>query len=587
MTESSDTETPSEANGTDSLPRAAQLIHDGFVAYNADFQRITDRAQRRFEQRDWDGHLRDIGERIELYEFWVQRTLERLRETLDEDATRRAIWQGLRDYFSERVDGVPDAGFLKTFFNSVTRRLLGTVGVDPNVEFVHPPAEEGVQSLVMRRYPCWDDIEASCRRILEDFRMDVAYADTDGCAAGMAAEVRAYLGREHVDPAQVLRFELIDSHFFQGTRAYLVGRVRHGWGTSPFMTALRNDDDGIRVDAVLMQPRQISVAFSYTRSYYFADPTSVVAAVQFLHSILPGKPIDELYTVLGRLRQGKTERYRAFTQHLAESEDEFVHAAGDVGLVMVTFTLPSYNLVFKVMRDFFGEPKVTDHRAVADKYRLVSRHDHAGRLIDTQNFRYFNIPLHRVSQELLDDLLTECAHGVHVDGDQLVLSSVYVERRVRPLNLYIREVGDEEAKRVIRDYGQCIKDLAETNIFPGDLLLKNFGVTGIGRVVFYDYDEVALVTDCAFRELPDPGDDFMMDPATTHSYGPNDMFPEEFIRFLAMPRHLRQTFLEWHGDLLDPAYWRDVKQRRQRGEISEVVPYARQTVPTALAEASD
>ncbi len=586
MTEYSDTEAPSGANGADSLPRAAQLIHDGFVAYNGDFQRITDRAQRRFEQRDWDGHLRDIGERIELYELWVQRTLERLRETLDEDATRRAIWQGLRDYFSERVDGVPDAGFLKTFFNSVTRRLLGTVGVDPNVEFVHPPAEEGVQSLVMRRYPCWDDIEASCRRILEDFRMDVAYADTDGCAAGMAAEVRAYLRREHVDPGQVLRFELIDSHFFQGTRAYLVGRVRHGGGTSPFMTALRNDDDGIRVDAVLMQPRQISVAFSYTRSYYFADPTSVVAAVQFLHSILPGKPIDELYTVLGRLRQGKTERYRAFTQHLAESEDEFVHAAGDVGLVMVTFTLPSYNLVFKVMRDFFGEPKVTDHRAVADKYRLVSRHDHAGRLIDTQNFRYFNIPLHRVSQELLDDLLSECAHGVHIDGDQLVLSSVYVERRVRPLNLYIREVGEEEAKRVIRDYGQCIKDLAETNIFPGDLLLKNFGVTGIGRVVFYDYDEVALVTDCNFRELPDPGDDFMMDPATTHSYGPNDMFPEEFIRFLAMPRHLRQTFLEWHGDLLDPAYWRDVKRRRERGEISEVVPYARQTIPTALAEAS-
>ncbi len=271
MTDTSESAAPPEAPAAGSLPRAAQLIHDGFVAYNTDFQRITDRAQRRFEQRDWDGHLRDIGERIELYEHWVQHTLDGLRDTLDDDVARRAVWQRLRDYFSERVDGVPDAGFLKTFFNSVTRRLLGTVGVDASVEFVHPPAEESVQSLVMRRYPCWDDIQASCRRILEDFRMDVPYADIDQCAAGMAAEACAYLRREHIDPGQVLRFEPIDSHFFQGTRAYLVGRVRHGRGTTPLMTALRNDGDGIRVDAVLMQRRQISVAFSYTRSCYFAD----------------------------------------------------------------------------------------------------------------------------------------------------------------------------------------------------------------------------------------------------------------------------------------------------------------------------
>lgn len=565
------------------IPPAARVIHDGFTGYNRAFQQITDRARRRFEQRDWAGQLRDIGERVELYEAWVRQTIDDLDAVLGEQLTDHAAWRELRDYFGNRVEGVPDAGFMKTFFNSITRRILGTVGVDAAVEFIQPPPEEGVQSLVMRRYPCWDDLEATCERVLADFRVDVDYADPGADARFMAAEVDAYLARAGLSVAAIRRFEFIDSHFFQNTRAYLVGGVRHDEGITPIVVALRNADEGIRVDAVLMQTEQISVVFSYTRSYYFADPTSVVAAVQFLHSILPGKPIDELYTVLGRLRQGKTERYRVFMQHLARTSDAFVHAAGDVGLVMLVFTLPSYNLVFKVMRDVFGAPKTTDHEGVREKYRLVSRHDHAGRLIDTQHFRNLELPRERFGEALLADLLDQCAGSIRLDGERLIVSSVYVERYVRPLNLYIREVNDREARRVIRDYGQCLKDLAETNIFAGDLLLKNFGVTDTGRVVFYDYDEVALITECNFRELPDDDDDYMLDVGSTQFFGPNDIFPEEFIRFLALPPALRAEFLASHGDLLDPAYWRDVKQRRQRGEVSEVVPYARQTVPTALA----
>lgn len=561
---------------------AARIIHDGFTAYNREFQEITDRARRRFEERDWAGQLRDVGERVELYEQWVNHSLVQLRDHLDGHVDDRALWQELRNYFGARIEGIPDAGFIKTFFNSITRRLLGTVGVDRDIEFAQPPPDEGVQSLIMRRYPCWDDLHESGHRILEDFSLGAGFAAPDEDARFIAAEVTAYLAREGLTPDQARRFEFIDSHFFQGTRDYLVGRLRHDFGVLPMVVALRNDDDGIRVDAVLMQAEQISVVFSYTRSYYFADPTSVVAAVQFLHSILPGKPIDELYTVLGRLRQGKTERYRVFVQHLRETRDEFVHAAGDTGLVMIVFTLPSYNLVFKVVRDVFGAPKTTDHQAVADKYRLVSRHDHAGRLIDTQHFRNLELPRHRLSEELLADLRAECRLNVNETDDEVVFSSVYVERRVRPLNLYIREVDAAEAQRAVRDYGQCIKDLAETNIFAGDLLLKNFGVTDTGRVVFYDYDEVALITDCNFREIPEAEDDYMMDPGTTRFVGPNDIFPEEFIRFLSLEASLRRAFLDSHRDLLDPDYWRDVKRRRQRGEVSEVVPYARQTVPTAL-----
>ncbi len=556
---------------------AARRIHEGFERYNQQFRRITGRARRRFEQRDWKGQMADIAARIELYEHWVGRTVNGLRDDLGEHLTDHDLWPAIREYYGRRIGAMPDAGFMKTFFNSTTRRVFGTRGVDASVEFVQPPPEEGIESLTMRRYPAWDDLEGSCRQILQDFRFRRVYADAEGDARLMAEAIRGAIGANA--DALCLRFEFIDTHFFQGTRAYLVGRLRLSDTTRPIVVALRNADDGIRVDAVLLSAEQIGVVFSYTRSYYFADPTSVVAAVQFLHDILPRKPIDELYTVLGRLRQGKTERYRSLIRHLEDTDDDIVHAAGEPGLVMIVFTLPSFNLVFKIMRDVFRPPKTTTHDDVHQSYRLVSRHDHAGRLIDTQHFRNLELPRARFSEALQEELMREAGHTVSTDGDQLVFEHAYVERRVRPLNLYVREVDPDEAERVILDYGRCLKDLAETNIFAGDLLLKNFGVTSSGRVVFYDYDEVMLVTDCNFYELPEPDDDYpLMDHQTHRFVGPSDIFPEEFIRFLAMPAFLRQTFMEAHGDLLTADYWRDVKRRRQDGEVAEIVPYVRQSV---------
>ena len=570
-------ESPATRQG-ELVAATAQCIYDGFIRYNRQFRRITARAKTRFEQRDWKGQMADIAARIELYELWAKRTVKRLERDLGTGITEHDFWAEVRDYFGLRVEAVPDAGFMKTFFNSITRRVFGTRGVDGRVEFVQPPPEEGIESLTMRRYPCWNDLDAACRDILSDFRFRRPYTAAEADAAMMAERIRAEFGVDDTD-ARSLRFEFIDSHFFQGTRAYLVGRLHTAEGMRPLVVALRNDDDGIRVDAVLVTAEQIGVVFSYTRSYYFTDPTSVVAAVQFLHDLLPDKPIDEIYTVLGRLRQGKTERYRNLMRHLDATDDAFVHAAGEAGLVMIVFTLPSFNLVFKIMRDVFRPPKTTTHDDVHQSYRLVSRHDHAGRLIDTQHFRNLELPKSRFSEALVEELMREAPRSVGVDGDQLVFKHAYVERRVRPLNLYVREVETHEAERVILDYGRCIKDLAETNIFAGDLLLKNFGVTSSGRVVFYDYDEVMLVTDCQFYDLPEPDDDYgLMDYGTTRYVDPSHIYPEEFIRFLAMPSALRQTFVEAHGDLLTPEYWRGVKQRRLQGEVAEIVPYVRQSV---------
>ena len=569
------------------VARCAQTIYNGFLRYNENFSRVTERARRRFEQRDWAGHQQDIVDRVELYEKSVRRIVMATRRTLGPRVTDRALWNDIRWFYGERIENVPDAGFMKTFFNSVTRRIYDTIGIDPQIEFVSPAPDEGfteIESMILKRFPYWGSLKDVFEEVLAAFPFKVPYNDRNADAALIAKTISQYARIHLEDYGDFKRFEFIDSVFFQSARAYLVGRMVQQNQVSPLVIALRNTEQGIRVDAVLQSEEEVSIVFSYTRSYYFAEPRSVVGAVRFLHSILPRKPIDELYTVLGRLRQGKTERYRIFAHHLANTDDKFVHAAGDKGLVMIVFTLPSYDLVFKVIRDRFGYPKTISRNDVIDKYKLVSKHDRAGRLIDTQEFRNLELPTERFSSDLLEELLAEAGSTVQVSGDKVVIDHAYIERRVRPLNLYIKEVNDAEALAAILDYGQAIKDLAHTNIFPGDLLLKNFGVTRHRRVVFYDYDEVCLVTDCNFRDMPEPEhEEDAMRSDTWYYVGNNDIFPEEFMKFLAMEADLRRDFLSVHGDLLTAQYWRRIAEDLKSGRISLVVPYAKPELPAGAA----
>ena len=538
----------------------------------------------RFEQRDWKGHQEDIAERVNLYEKSVRRVVTELRRVMSRRYKDHNLWNHIRTYFGDRLRKVPDSGFIRTFFNSITRRIFNTVGIDPQLEFVTTSLEEDtdmLKALNLRRYPYWDSVEKIFETILEDFYFRVPYSEVTANATRIAEGINRFMqARPDRDEDNILRFEFIDTFFFQAARAYMIGRIILRNGFSPIVIAFKNGDDGIDVDAVLLTEEEVSIVFSYTRSYYFADPNSVMGAVHFIHTLLPKKPIDELYTVLGRLRQGKTERYYTFTRHLAKTNDLFVHTEGDRGLVMIVFTLPSYDLVFKVMRDRFGHPKTITHEEVVQKYKMISKHDRAGRLIDTQEFRNLELPLARFSTELREELLHEARLNARIVDDYILFSRVYVERRVKPLNLYINSAARTDAQLAMLDFGQAIKDLAQTNIFPGDLLLKNFGVTRHKRVIFYDYDEVMLVTECSFRDIPEARDD--QDELRQDAWyyvGEHDIFPQEFIKFLGIEEELRSVFLEVHGDLLTANYWRKIKARHQAGEVSVVVPYYRPALP--------
>jgi isocitrate dehydrogenase kinase/phosphatase len=554
----------------------AREIAVAFERYNAEFRAITRRAPARFDARDSKGSHRDAVERIDLYDRFVNRTVAELHTRLGEHALDRHLWMQIRQDFPAEITTLPDPEFAKTFFSSTTRRLFGTIGVAPEIEFVATdldPLASITSAVGTNTYLNHGSLPLLFEDVLGDVRFRSPWKDLDKSILHVASEVTAHL-HAHNERRPVLRVEMIRPVFYQVSRAYIVGRVVGRGFLIPLVIALKNTDGGILVDAVMLSEGDVSIVFSFTRSYFHVDLERVGEAVLFLKSILPVKPVSELFTVLGRAKQGKSERYRELMQHLKNTQDRFVHAAGERGLVMVCFTLPSFDVVFKVIRDRFPYPKNVLREEVMAKYQLVFKHDRAGRLVDAQEFRRLRFPRELFAPELLDELLSESATTVREDGSSMVFDHMYIERRMTPLNLFLRSATQAAAELAVLDYGQCIRDLAYTNIFAGDLLLKNFGVTRRGRVIFYDYDELCAVTDCHFRDLPqatNPEDE--MRGEAWFYVADNDVFPETFIPFLSFTESQKAALLRMHGEILTPAFWRNVQERLKEGEVLEVLPY--------------
>ena len=554
----------------------AAAIVAAFAHYNAQFRTVSRRAPERFENRDWSGSQADVVERLDLYATAVNGAIADMRRRLGDSAHDTALWADIKAIYARRIASLADPEFLKTFFNSITRRLFDTVGVDPSVEFfaleLHPlrGADAG---RVTKRYANRGSLDLLFEELLTDYRFRTPWRDFEGSVGHVATDVELKLAA--LGERRPLReIEVIRPVFYQLSRAYVVGSLHGDGWTLPLAIAFRNSPTGVLVDAVMLSVPDVSILFSFTRSYFNVDLERVSDAVQFLHGILPLKPVSELFTVLGRAKQGKTERYREIFQHLDRTEDRFVRAPGERGLVMACFTLERADVIFKVIRDRFPAVKNVRREEVMAKYDMVFRHDRAGRLVDAQEFRHIRLPKARFAPDMLEELLTECAENVQVDGDDLIVNHVYIERQMTPLNLHIRKSTPEQAELAVIDYGQCIRDLAYTNIFAGDLLLKNFGVTRHGRVIFYDYDELCRVTDCRFRDVPQAtSDEDEMRAESWFYVGDNDVFPETFLKFLGFDGRIEQAFLEKHGVILDAGWWRALQERLAAGDLVEVLPY--------------
>lgn len=566
-------------NGNARAMQAATIISDAFRRYRESFVEITRRARRRFEDRDWRGGRADAAARLALYRDEVDATLPLVRDALGASATDIPTWQNVKWLYASIIAERYDCEIAESFYNSIARRIFSTVGVNELVEFVFPDADPGRwpgEESDFRRIEPHDGLSAMILLLLEDLDLRARWRDIEGDAERVAERLAAELDDRGIDPGTIV-LEVIEAPFYRNKGAYIVARIPVNAEPLPVVLALMHDERGVYVDAVLLSSDEVSIVFGFSWSYFQADINCPCEVVEFLRSIMPLKRVDELYNSLGFNKHGKTQLYRSVVEHLHAPGAKFEPTPGDEGLVMSVFTLPSLNVVFKVIKDSFGFPKRTTRRDVMERYRLVFLHDRVGRLADAQEFEHLEFPRACFPDALLEHLVREAASTVQVVGDAVVIHHLYTERRVTPLNIYLRESSFEAARDAILDYGQAIKDLAAANIFTGDMLPKNFGVSRHGRVIFYDYDELVLLTDCVFRRLPEPTTPEQELSAEPWYYvGERDVFPEEFAPFMVPSGPLGDVFLSAHADLLTLEFWLEAQKQQLAGEMRDVFPYGRE-----------
>ena len=555
--------------------QAARTIYDDHERYREGFESITRRAKARFQRCDWQGAVEDAAERLDLYGLVIDRAEAEIRRALAERVADARVWSGTKAVYSGLIAGRDDWELAETFFNSVTRRIFTTLGVNPEIEFVdsdfEPPQIEAARRLV-RGYRCSGDPASMIEMILSDLSWDVPYvslsADAELAAGRIEAQLRAAGCEEPIE-----RAEIIQEPFFRRKGGYVLGRLFTATAVFPLALALLNSERGIVVDAALTDEDDISILFSFAQSHFNVDLGPAHTLVRLLKELMPKKPVAELYIALGHHKHGKTELYRDLLRHLRASGERFSFAPGIKGLVMVVFAMPGYDVVFKVIRNRIPAIKPITPQDVRDKYRLVFRHDRAGRLVEAQEFEHLEFDRSRFAPELVSEFAEDAGETVAVTEHAVLVHHVYMERRVTPLDLYLREAPEADGRRAVLDFGQAIKDLAANGIFPGELLPKNFGVTRHGRVICYDYDELSLLTDFTFREMPEGGHDDDIADEAWFGVGPRDVFPVELGRFLGLPDAYYRLLGEVHGDLYDPHFWNDMQARVRAGEIIDIYPY--------------
>ena len=561
------------------IGQGATSIYQAFSTYRSRFKEITRYAPLLFKNRDWHGVRANAIRRLDLYKDAVDRIEIDIRRLLADQVQAKSIWALIKAAYSGMLIRNDDWELAETFFNSITRRIFATVGVDAEIEFVNTDFDIPPTPTTSKIYQTFKGRELTARlirTILADYPLISPFQDIEHDAQQVAAKIEIHLRKMKIS-GKIDGIDMARSVFYRGMGAYLIGRIFSGSTLVPLAIALLNTADGIVVDGVLLSTDDVSILFGFTRSYFHVDVERPYDLTHFLKSILPHKRIAELYISTGFNKHGKTELYRELLEHMTVCYiDRFDLSPGQRGMVMIVFNLPNDDLVFKLIRDRFDTPKKTTRREIMAKYDLVYRHDRAGRLVDAQTFEYLKFDTSCFSPQLLAELKNDAGSTVRIGKDYVIIDHTYVERRVTPLDVFLMEADQSEAQKIVIEWGNAIKDLAVSNIFPGDILLKNFGVTRHGRVVFYDYDELCLLTSCHFKKLP-PAYESENEMASEPWFyvDENDVFPEEFIKFLGLRAPLRDVFCEHHNDLFEVSFWQQAQQMIQAGKLPHIYPYAR------------
>jgi isocitrate dehydrogenase kinase/phosphatase len=560
--------------------RFARTILNGFESYFADFQNITLAAKSRFENADWQGMQQASTQRIDLYKAKTTKIYDYVELIAGDQLLDFEFWREARDVYSALIEGHDNFEIAETFFNSMYCAVFKHRKIRNEYAFVFSPHGDMPPvdvSKVYKTYELEGSLESLLETLLQDYAFSLPYEDIQRDIASIVGVVNNYLAPRFDMSRGAVQFQVLKHHFYRNKGAYIVGRIVVGADSMPFvLPILHNEAGAVYVDTVLFGSDKVSVVFSFTRSYFLVDASIPSQYVLFLQQLMPAKPISEIYSAMGYNKHGKTYYHRCAYRHMQSTSDQFIIAPGIKGMVMSVFTMPSYDFVFKIIKDKFTPPKEMTREQVKGKYNLVKRWDRVGRMADTQEFTNLAFARERFSDELMEELHKVAPSVIEEHGKALVIKHVYVERRMIPLNLYLKNATDEQVVDVMDEYGNAIKQLAAANIFPGDMLLKNFGVTRHGRVVFYDYDEIVPLVDCKFRKIPEARTEAEeMASKLWYTVGPNDIFPEEFRLFFSGNQRARKVFDSLHSDIYEASFWQGLQEQILSGYVEDFFPYRR------------
>ena len=559
----------------------AETLLAGFDRHYRIFREAAIHAKDLFEAADWHGLQKLARDRITSYDERVRECIEKLEDEYDAESIGDDVWQQIKLHYIGLLTSHRQPECAETFFNSVCCQILHRSYFNNDFIFVRPAIsteyiendEPAAKPTYRAYYPGRDGLAVTLERIVTNFQLNPPFEDLTRDVECVIQALHDNFGTFNEAPN--FQIHVLSSLFFRNKAAYIIGRIINGDTMVPFALPVHYVKPGLlALDALLCKRDQLLIIFSFAHSYFLVDMEVPSAYVEFLGSLLLGKPKAEIYTSVGLQKQGKNLFYRDLLQHLKHSSDRFIIAPGIKGMVMLVFTLPSFPYVFKLIKDSFQPPKETTRAQVVGKYQLVKRHDRLGRMADTLEYSSVALPLSRLDHALIRELEKEAPSMLEYEGDNLVIRHLYIERRMVPLNIFLQNGTDADVEHGIREYGNAVKELMQANIFPGDMLYKNFGVTRHGRVVFYDYDEIEYLTDCNVRAVPPPrNEEDEMSGEPWYTVGPHDIFPETYNTFLLGDPRVRESFLKHHADFFDPALWQKHKDHILRGELPDFYPY--------------
>lgn len=556
----------------------AHTILQGFDAQYGRFLEITAGAQQRFEQADWHAVQQAMKSRIHLYDHHVGLVVEQLRCITGGEKADAEFLLRVKEHYTSLLPDYPRFEIAESFFNSVYCRLFDHRSLTPERLFIFSSQTEGRFRTIPRPlsklfFPAqgWQPLLVA---MLGDLPLRLPWQNLTRDAGYIVAHLNETFGSDALCNANL---EVANELFYRNKAAWLVGKLALPGGKVPFLLPIHRTDDGqLVIDTCLTGSAEASIVFGFARSYFMVYAPLPAALVEWLRELLPGKTTAELYMAIGCQKHGKTESYREYLSYITSTEEQFIEAPGIRGMVMLVFTLPGFDRVFKVIKDKFAPQKEVSAERVRTCYQLVKEHDRVGRMADTQEFENFVLDKSQISAPLLALLYEEVPEKLTDLGDRIAISHLYIERRMVPLNLWLERVDGQQLRDAVEEYGNAIRQLAAANIFPGDMLFKNFGVTRHGRVVFYDYDEICYMTEVNFRDIPPPRfpeDEMSAEP--WYSVSPGDVFPEEFRHYLCADPRIRPLFDEMHGDLFRADFWRALQERIRYGHVEDVYAYRR------------